>query len=316
MSPSNASAVEQINGIDAATYVEKFAYTASFNQDADAAYNSMFFEKAFFAGGVSTGYFSGGGRVRFIYPGNATTFAYENGTTITLENIANVIGNFTGVTDGESLYGKFAGNTSSSNADSSSVTSATSGIISAPGYPAPVATSNDTIISGYYLDGDGMSDVAVLSVLAFESESFLEFQAVAEAFFADAVRDGKTKLVVDLSANGGGYILQGYDLFRQLFPGIVQDGNTRFRENPALLAIADIFSGAIPDNYNPVTASDDLIEQYESLFNYRYDLNLTNDHFAALDDKFAPHEYKGDNFTNVSGPWPWLLWEANILDRL
>lgn len=63
-SPSTASVVTQINGIDAATYVGGFAYTASFNQDADAAYNSMFYEKAFVAAAVSKGYFSGGGRVR------------------------------------------------------------------------------------------------------------------------------------------------------------------------------------------------------------------------------------------------------------
>lgn len=56
--------VTQINGIDAATYVADFAYTASFNQDADAAYNTMFFEKAFVAGATSKGYFSGGGRMR------------------------------------------------------------------------------------------------------------------------------------------------------------------------------------------------------------------------------------------------------------
>jgi len=63
-SPSTASVVAQINGMDAATYVAEYAYTASFNQDADAAYNSMFYEKAFVAGGVSKGYFSGGGRMR------------------------------------------------------------------------------------------------------------------------------------------------------------------------------------------------------------------------------------------------------------
>lgn len=44
-----------------------FAATAAFNQDADAAYNSMFFEKAFVGGGVGHGYFSKNGRVRYMY---------------------------------------------------------------------------------------------------------------------------------------------------------------------------------------------------------------------------------------------------------
>jgi len=56
-SPGTASVVTEINGIEASKYVQDFAYTASFNQDADAAYNTMFFEKAFVAGGIGNGYF-------------------------------------------------------------------------------------------------------------------------------------------------------------------------------------------------------------------------------------------------------------------
>lgn len=56
----------EINGEDASEYVGKYAYTASFNQDADAAYNSMFFERAFVAGGAGHGYFNYNGRVRYV----------------------------------------------------------------------------------------------------------------------------------------------------------------------------------------------------------------------------------------------------------
>lgn len=55
-----------IDGIDASKFVQDFAYTASFNQDADAAYNTMFFEKAFIGGGVGQGYFFQNGRVRYM----------------------------------------------------------------------------------------------------------------------------------------------------------------------------------------------------------------------------------------------------------
>jgi hypothetical protein len=65
-SPKTASVVKLINGIDASTYVANWAYTASFNQDADAAYNTMFYEKAFEAGGTGNGYFSSNGRVRYM----------------------------------------------------------------------------------------------------------------------------------------------------------------------------------------------------------------------------------------------------------
>lgn len=291
--------VTLINGVDAATYVANFAYTSSFNQDADAAYNTMFFEKAFVAGAVSKGYFSGGGRMRYIYPGANTTFTFQNGTVLTLENVGKVKGDFTGVTDGASFYQKFCAGSTSADGVADALSAADAADVVNPGYPTPVDITGDGIVSGYYLDGAGFEDVAVISLLAFESESPVEFQQVAQKFFADAVQAGKTKLVIDLSANGGGYILQGYDLFRQLFPDIVQDGYSRLRESDGLLAIANIYSKSIPADYDPNTASADTIGIYENFFNYRYDLNLTDQNFESFDAKFAPHVFKGDHFTNI-----------------
>jgi hypothetical protein len=210
-----------------------------------------------------------------------------------------VKGVFTGVVDGPSYFQHFCNATGGAGpADSATAADVSPAGVIAPGYPEPVVITNDTVVSGYYLNGTGYDDVAVLSLLAFESESFVEFQQAEQQFFADAVRDGKTKLVIDLSANGGGYILQGYDLFRQLFPNIVQDGYTRWRESDTFLTIAEIYS-ANSANFNPSTASVEAIQQYETTFNYRYDLNLTDQPFLSFADKFAPHVYKGDNFTNL-----------------
>ena len=167
-----------------------------------------------------------------------------------------------------------------------------------PGYPAPILITSDGIVSGYYLNGTGFEDVAVISLLAFESESIVEFQTVAQDFFAAAKRDGKTKLVIDLSANGGGYILQGYDLFRQLFPSIVQDGYSRWRESDTFLTIAEIYS-ANSAGFNAQTATSDMINQYESVFNYRYDLNLTNQPFSTFQDKFGLNVIDGVNYTEI-----------------
>ncbi|PQE15406.1 peptidase s41 family protein [Rutstroemia sp. NJR-2017a BVV2] len=296
--PSEASEVTKINGVDAVKYVEDWIFQASFNQDADAAYNTMFYEKAFVGGGVSNGYFAGGGRIRYIYPGANTTFDFANGTTLGVENYATVKVDMTGVTDGESFYQKFCVQSTATEAAASSVTTAAA-LVSPTGYPTPVVSTNDTIVSGYYLSEPGFEDVAVLSLLAFESDSIAEFQAVAQTFLADAVRDGKTKLVIDLSANGGGYILQGYDMFRQLFPHIVQDGYSRIKETDTFLTISKIFSEDIPADYDPNTASDETISKYETWFNYRYDYNLTNQPFLSFEDKFAPHPYKTDNYTSL-----------------
>lgn len=210
---------------------------------------------------------------------------------------------WTGVTDGQSFYEVFCTGPRDTARVAASVDVVDAGII-VPGYPTPVVITNDNVVSGYYLNGSGYEDVAVLTLLAFESESYVEFQGVQQVFFADAVAAGKTKLVIDLSANGGGYILQGYDTFRQLFPDIIQDGYTRWRENEVFLAISQVYS-ADSANFNPVTATNDQIEQHESSFDYHYDLNLTDQPFESFDAKFAPHVFKGDNFTNI------MRWNLN-----
>lgn len=208
---------------------------------------------------------------RYIYPGASTTFTFANGTTLTLDNIAQVKGNFAGVVDGPSFYQQFCTALTAASGDVAAITTAEAeaappGTI-ASGYPTPVIITNDTIVSGYYLDGVGYEDVAVIALLAFENESPLEFQQVAQQFFADAKAAGKTKLVIDLSANGGGYILQGYDLFRQLFPDNVQDGFTRWRTTSTLLTIAQIYSN-LSASFDPKTATDQEINIYENFNNY------------------------------------------------
>jgi hypothetical protein len=258
----------------------------------------MFYEKAFEAGGVGTGYFSINGRVRYIYPGANTTFAFANGTTVTYANVAHVKGDFTSVIDGPSFYKKFCIPVATKAVETAAAPPAPAST-GPPGYPPAVISTNDSIVSGYYLNAPGLNDVAVLSILAMESESPAEFQAVVQKFIAGAKAAGKKKIIIDLSANGGGYILQGYDLFRQFFPKITQRDYTRFRENPAFNEIAKIISGKIPADYDPNTASEETIGFYENFFNYRYDYNLTEQPFKTFGDKFSPHVHAGDPYTNL-----------------
>ncbi|KAK2630058.1 hypothetical protein QTJ16_000878 [Diplocarpon rosae] len=265
-SPSTASVVTQINGVEASKYVADFIFTASFNQDADAAYNTMFFKKAFVAGGIGNGYFSAGGRIRYIYPGSNTTFVFANGTTLVMPNIARVKGLFSAVTDGASFYTRFCTGPKSSGGLSETPEepeeSLRDATLNATGYPVPVIITSDSVVSGYYLDGIGFEEVAVISVLAFESNSIIEFQSVAEQFFARAKADGKTKLVVDLSAN------------------------------------AEIFS-VDSAKFDPHTATSDEINKAESFFNDRYDLNLTNQPFQCFASKFGPSVIDGFNYTEI-----------------
>lgn len=321
--PATASEVILINGIDAATYIENTIFTASFNQDADAAYNSMFFAKAVFGAGEGSGYFSGGGRIRFNYQGPTTTFTFANGTEATFTNTASVLSSLAGITDGESMFQTFCSGanqfnaanqpvssskspyaptaaSSSSAAPSATPTGTSSGGVTVPGFPKPVDITDDAIVSCYFLDGPGFEDVAVLSVLAFESESPAEFQAVQRNCIAQARAAGKTKLVVDFSANGGGYILQGYDFFRQFFSQVIQDGFSRWKANDAFVALAHIISDDVA-TLDPYTSSDSgLIGEYETWFDTRYDLDINDHPFKNFASKFGPYVFQDTNYTAIT----------------
>lgn len=121
-----------------------------------------------------------------------------------------------------------------------------------------------------------------------------------QTLIEDAKAAGKTKLIVDVSANGGGLIFQGHDTFRQLFPQIQQDGFNRFRSVELLQIAAQQFSGLLPADFNPETSGNDtLISIYESYFNYRYDLDVANKSFTSAEDKFSSDTFNGDNFTQI-----------------
>ena len=213
------SSISTINGENAATYIENLAQLGDL-QDPDAQYNSMFFSKPFGAQDAAwEGYFAGSGRFGYVFPGFNTTLSYQNGSSQTIETVGHVVGDFSGVTSGASFYNKFC---SGNAAAAANVPAATTTVAAAPsstaytpvnsptppGYPTPVITSKDDIVFGYYLNSTANSDVAVLGMLAMESESPAEFQAVIQDFFAEAKAAGKTKLIVDVSSNGGGYILR------------------------------------------------------------------------------------------------------------
>ena len=216
------SPITKIDGEDAVMYLENWMQRGALN-DRDASYNALMFSKPFAAETTGwQGYFGAGpGRFGFIWPGPKTTFDFEDGTSKVLETLGNVIGDFTGVTDGESFYAKFC-NPIQTPTDTTSPPAPSATVV--PGYPSPVVVSSDFYASGYFLNSTENADVAVLALLTFDPNIPREFQAVIQKFLAAAKAAGKTKLIIDTAANGGGIILNGYDAFRQLFPQIEQDG--------------------------------------------------------------------------------------------
>ncbi|CAG8953320.1 hypothetical protein HYFRA_00003528 [Hymenoscyphus fraxineus] len=307
---TSVSPITKINSEDAVQYLENLSQLG-FLQDPDALYNTMFYELAMDAQYDKlrySGYFAGSGRGGMIYAGTETSIEFSNGTERTYENYAEIYGNWKGVVDGPSAYDKFCTGPKAYDPadDEDFVIGRDTGY--AHGYPVPKGISSDKQISGYFLDDDpAFADVAVLSILSFEPYFPAEFQSVIEKFISDARAAGKTKVVIDLSGNGGGIILNGYDAFRQFFPSIVQDGFSRFREHDAFNIMSKQISN-FTAGMSLETASTSQIVASQSVLDYRFDLNQTNQNFLTYDDKFSPHTFQGDEFTSL------LRW--NLTDPL
>jgi hypothetical protein len=227
---------------------------------------------------------------------------------------------FDGITDGESLYQLwFTGNQptatepepspSNSTTPTPSATatpSATS--IPAPGYPPPVLREEHNLIGGYYLD-DEYSDVAVLAVPSFVSLDTAEipFQQIGEKFLAAARAAGKTKLIIDVSANGGGTILQGYDLYKQLFPdGIGHATADPFRAFESTDLIGQKFSEVsetlprrLVDESENATLYELMYDVVSYVFNYQSDVDVNGNNFPSWKAKFGPVFRHNDTFTNL-----------------
>ncbi|KAM0738259.1 hypothetical protein ACQRIT_007451 [Beauveria bassiana] len=299
--PETAPVITKINGIDAAKYIEDSANAASNLHDPDASYNAMFWSKATAADGRYGAFITADYSFLF-YPGDTTNMTFANGTTVETENEAYISGDLTGVVDGPSMYKKFCTPVSLQPAAAPATANATMNSTikeTIVGYPKPVIVSSDGVVSGYYLSGPNLDDVAVICLRSFETKRRAEFQTVVSDFLREAKAAGKTKLVVDLQQNNGGFVLLAYDFFRQLFPSIVQDGISRWKLSKSHTYLARVISDIVKD-VNPATeANRQLLHFYTSPWNYRFDLNITNQHFATFDDKFHPHVYKDTHYSNL-----------------
>lgn len=216
-------AITKINGEDAATVIERRNAVFSGYQDADAQWNAAMRSYAFPAG---TSFVA----ASLDFHGLNTTIEYDNGDRRTQQNFAIIRdgANFTGVNSGEDYYNKFCNPANKPTSTTPPTPAPTAprppALPTINGFPYPVVRdAGANVTAGYFLNGTGYEDVAVLSVIGFSPAAgiravdyLVDFQNTIEKFLSLCKTSGKTKLVIDVSANGGGYIVAGYELFNQV----------------------------------------------------------------------------------------------------
>lgn len=311
------SPVVEIDGTDVTEFLEDLSQLGSL-QDRDALYNNVFYELAQVSLGTSgsgTGMFTGGGRGRWVYPGPSTTLKFANGTEYTMQNLAHALISFRNINSGEDLASKWfswglgndKGGMESQNGQKQWIEETSTAVLDtdktkAPGFPDPILAGPQNLINGFYIDEKGYEDIAVLQVPNFVGSSSAEipFQQLSQEFIPKALEDGKTKLILDLQANGGGTILQGYDLFKQLFPDVDPYGANRFRAIEAVDLIGQSYS-AFGSQFPRVVSRNSTITQAQaSYFDYHQDMTADGMPFESWGDKFGPEEVNGRSYTAVS----------------
>jgi hypothetical protein len=295
------SPVVEIDGQDATSFLEQYSLYGSL-QDRDALYNNMFYELAqvsLGSSGSGVGLFAGGGRGRYSYPGDTTTLKFANGTEYTMENYARLVAtNFRNISTGEDLARNifFFTATTDTSSEPGSAAEAAAGPVTAaaPGYPVPVVPGPGNLINGFYINAPGYEDVAVLQVPNFVVERFAEapFQKTTRDFLPKAIADGKTKLIIDLQANGGGTIMQGIDMFKQLFPDQVPYTANRFRYHEAADLIGQSFS-AISSEILSGKRNGTRYDVQTSWFDYHMDMTIDGKPFESWQQKVGPVEVNG-----------------------
>ncbi|KAE9571893.1 hypothetical protein CGMCC3_g12103 [Colletotrichum fructicola] len=309
---STPPAIIRINGRDAATLLEDLNLKFSGYQDPDSQWNANFKSYAFKEAVPLIA-------ASLAFQGPKVTITYDNGEEKSEDSFALIRAgaNFTNVNNGEDFYNKFCN--PDANKTPANGTKPDAPKTSSPppppkptieGYPYPVVRdSGANTTSGYFLNGTGYEDVAVLSVTSFAppdaidaTEYLTNFQDTVAKFLAESKKAGKKRLVVDVAANGGGFVVAGFELFAQLFPEVdrFQANNLRLSDSMNMMSR---LANAIPANFTP--SSPEEKGALEALASSAVITNLlpgqvfTPDEqaFTTVDQILAPVSLNGDTFT-------------------
>lgn len=188
-----------------------------------------------------------------------------------------------------------------------------SSVITVPSFPRNPAVSQRNLWQGGFVSGHILEDmsVGVLSIPSFQTIPGELDDAGSSLSFSEAVRkfirkakDAKVeRIVIDLSGNGGGNILQGLDTFKQLFPDVEPPFAVRGAATPNHNVLGRLLTRIIDSNGS--LFSDSSLEDVSSMAPLialvtTISTDTDGKSWESYDDFFGPVEYNGGNFTNVA----------------
>ncbi|GAB1216551.1 hypothetical protein ATERTT37_005767 [Aspergillus terreus] len=293
---ADITAITKVNGKDVQDYLSKMAAREQYI-DGDARYNSlMATASSYGAFNTPNGYNA--------YDGPTTTLTFENGTQRTWTNVAYVLKPLDGITDGNSFFETFCtGQYASLDAylsEKSGTHAWSKRQIPSYSYPDPIVQDESGKLAGYFMNGVGFDDLAVLKIISFDvsGPNATYWQRTVRQFLQKSKNAGKKKLVIDLRENGGGSTQLLLDTFMQLFPGDVPFSAQRYRAQENFKLIGDAVNAMHSDN--SIRTEIEMDEYAVAMFRYwsYWDfVDVNGENFDSWNEFYGPHLYNGDNFT-------------------
>jgi hypothetical protein len=293
------SPLASINGTDVATFLESYASGQSL-QDRDAQYvpfslspmtntNRQRYNRVFpgLARSVTNTPTDANGIWASIgdwTDGAELSLKFANGTEKTVQKTATPSERFFSYENGTHLWNtECVPRDLSTPLSSSSVAEKASEV---PGLPSTHWRTSANSIAGYYSNLTDLQDTAVIFLPTFSS-SASEVAQIATDFLQNATAAGKKNVLIDVSANPGGYMSIGIDFSRIFFPGAPPYTATRFRAHDAAKYLTKAYSRDTSTDSSNVFAYKQMVQPDQKMG------------FSSWTDLYGPHDILGSSASSL-----------------
>lgn len=205
---------------------------------------------------------------------------FANGTNRIVEKTASPAERFFSYPNGTSLFNIYCLPMQSSFSFRSHSTSNAQQASEVPGLPNTTWINSDNSIAGFFSNATELQDTGIVFLPTFSS-SPRDIAQVTVEFLRNATAAGKKKILIDVTANPGGYMSTDIDLLRIFFPDAFPYTATRFRAHEA--------AKYLTKSYSRYTTTDS-----GNIFAYKQ--MVTPDQtsgFGSWEELYGPHEILG-----------------------
>lgn len=217
--------------------------------------------------------------------GAGVSLEFANGTTTTIQKTATPRERFFSYKNGTHLYNiaclpRDLSTPLSTSPDAEQASSEIAGL------PKTEWRNSVNSIAGYYSKLSGLENTAVIFLPTFSS-SASEVAKIAVDFLQNATAAGKKNVLIDVSANPGGYMSIGIDLSRIFFPDSSPYTATRYRAHNAAKYLTKAYSRDTKTDTSNVFAYQQMVRPDQK------------SDFDSWEDLYGPHQTLGSSASSL-----------------